>query len=145
MDKGWCVVLVGGLFIFECMMVDVVFVVCWYVLLDFIGKDMFKCVLVMFVCMYFLFMFDFGFMYMVNVVGIKVFGLYVVSNLDCFGFYFDCCWCVNCYDDVVCQFFGKFVSVLVWGVKIEKFGVMDLIMVDDVVECFEVFVIDCGF
>lgn len=139
---GWWVVLCGGCSMLEWDMIDVIQVQLQILVFDLVGKDMFKQFFVLFVCVNLVMMFDFGLMYIVNVMGVKVLGLYVVSNFYCSGFYLDCCYCVDCYDDVVWKFFGKLVSELKWGVKVEFDDVMQLIIVEDGIVVFEWYVVD---
>lgn len=139
---GWWVVLCGGCSELECYMVDVIQVQLQMLVLDLVGKDMFKQLFVLLVCVNLVMILDLGLMYIVNVMGIKVLGLYVVSNLDCSGLYLDCCYCVDCYDDVVCKYLVKQVIDLKWGIKIEFDDVMELIIVEDGIVVFECYVVD---
>ncbi|WP_266181648.1 glycosyltransferase family 9 protein [Dyella humicola] len=135
--RGWRVVLVGGPSPLERQMADAVLGACSHAPLNLTGKDTLKQLMAMLARAPMLLTPDSGPMHMANAVGCKVLGLHAASNPDRSGPYSDRRWCVNKYDEASRKYFGKPASEILWGSKIEKPGVMDLISVDDTIDRFE--------
>ncbi|TPG10156.1 lipopolysaccharide heptosyltransferase family protein [Rhodanobacter glycinis] len=135
--RGWRVALVGGPSPDERAMADSVLAQCRRAPFDLTGKDTLKKLLALLSRAQLLLTPDSGPMHMANAVGAKVLGLHAASNPDRSGPYSDRRWCVNKYDEAARKYLGKPASEIPWGSKIEKPGVMDLIGVDEVIECYE--------
>ena len=82
---------------------------------------------------------DSGPVHIANAVGRKVIGLYACTDATRSGPYSDLRYTINRYADAARMVFGKPSSALRWGKRIEAPGVMDLIGVDEVIECFDRF------
>ena len=82
---------------------------------------------------------DAGPVHIANAVGSKVLGLYACTDATRSGPYSDLRYTINRYDEAARMVFGKPASALRWGKRIEAPGVMDLIGIDEVRECFDRF------
>ena len=120
-------------------MADAIIAACRVRPVDLTGKDTLKRLLAMLDRASLLLTPDSGPMHMANAAGVKVLGLHAASNPDRSGPYSDRRWCVDKYDEASRKYLGKPASEIPWGSKIEYPGVMDLIVVDDVVERFEAY------
>lgn len=105
--------------------------------LDLIGRDTLKRALALYQRAFAVLTPDAGPMHMANAVGAKVIGLHAASNPARSGPYSDRRWCVDRYNNAAFQSLRKTAAELPWGTKIEYPGVMDLILVDDVVDRLE--------
>ncbi|MGH8232654.1 MAG: glycosyltransferase family 9 protein [Rhodanobacteraceae bacterium] len=101
--------------------------------LDLIGRDTLKRALALYQRATILLTPDAGPMHMANAVGARVLGLHAASNPARSGPYSDRRWCVDRYDDAARKYLRKSAAEIPWGTKIEYQGVMDLVMVDDVI------------
>ncbi len=135
--RGWRVVLIGGPSATERAMANAVLAACKYQPFDLTGKDTLKKLMALLARAQLLLGPDSGPMHMANSVGTRVLGLHAASNPDRSGPYSDRRWCVNKYDAAARKYLGKPASAIPWGSKIERPGVMDLIVVDDVIERYE--------
>lgn len=135
--RGWRVALVGGPSTGERKMADAVLAHCKHATLDLTGKDTLKRLMALLARAKLVLTPDSGPMHMANAVGTKVLGLHAASNPDRSGPYSDRRWCVNRYDDASKKYLDKPASAIVWGTKIERPGVMDLITVGDVIDRFD--------
>lgn len=142
--RGWRVALVGGPSAFERGMADAVLAACKVQPLDLTGKDTLKKLLALLGRAQLLLTPDSGPMHMANAAGTRVLGLHAASNPARSGPYSDRRWCVDKYDEAARKYLGKPASEILWGSKIEKPGVMDLIGVDDVIERYEAAALDLG-
>ncbi|GLQ48628.1 glycosyltransferase family 9 protein [Dyella flava] len=133
----WRVVLIGGPSPGERGMADAVLAACHHQPIDLTGKDTLKKLMAMFCRAQLLLTPDSGPMHMANTVGMKVLGLHAASNPARSGPYSDRRWCVDKYDAASRKYFGKPASEILWGSKIERPGVMDLIEIGEVIERFE--------
>ena len=105
--------------------------------LDLIGKDTLKRALALYQRAAIVLTPDAGPMHMANAVGARVLGLHAASNPARSGPYSDRRWCVDRYDAAARKYLHQTAAEIPWGSKIEYPGVMDLVMVDDVVEKLE--------
>ena len=74
---------------------------------------------------------------MANAVGTKVIGLYACTDGVRNAPYSDRRYCINHYEQAALSFLDKPASELPWGKRVEFPGVMDLIKVDEVTDCFD--------
>ncbi len=137
--QGWRVALCGGPSRYEREFGDAIVEKCKNKPLDLIGKDTLKQFLALCQRARIVLTPDSGPMHMANAVGTAVLGLHAASNPNRSGPYSDRRWCVDRYDAAARKFLGKPADQLLWGAKIEREGVMELIAVDDVIERFEAF------
>ncbi|MGH8215641.1 MAG: glycosyltransferase family 9 protein [Rhodanobacteraceae bacterium] len=105
--------------------------------LDLIGRDTLKRALALYRRAAVVLTPDAGPMHLANAVGARVLGLHAASNPARSGPYSDRRWCVDRYDEAARKYLHKSAAALPWGTKIEYPGVMDLVMVDDVIERLE--------
>lgn len=77
---------------------------------------------------------DSGPMHMAAITDTPVIGLHAASNPLRSGPYKSLEWCVNQYDYASRKYLGKSSNEIPWGTKIEKKGVMDLVMVSQVTD-----------
>ncbi|HET9834982.1 MAG TPA: glycosyltransferase family 9 protein [Rhodanobacteraceae bacterium] len=134
---GMRVVLCGGPSAAERAMGDEIKSLMLEQALDLIGRDTLKRALALYQRAFAVLTPDAGPMHMANAVGAKVIGLHAASNPARSGPYSDRRWCVDRYNNAALQSLRKIPAELPWGTKIEYRGVMDLILVDDVVHKLE--------
>lgn len=77
---------------------------------------------------------DSGPAHMASAVGTPVVGLYAATNPARSGPYLSRQWCVDKYDAAARRLLGKPASELPWTTRIERPGVMDIILPDDVIK-----------
>ena len=80
---------------------------------------------------------DSGPVHIANALGTKVVGLFACTDLARSGPYSDLHFCTDHYDTAARRFLGKPASALRWGKRVEFPGVMDLIGVDEVIDCVD--------
>ena len=80
---------------------------------------------------------DSGPAHMATAVGTPVVGLYAATNPARSGPYYSRPCCVDRYDDAAMRFLGRSAGEIPWATKIERPGVMDLVTVDDAVQCLD--------
>ncbi|MGN6312825.1 MAG: glycosyltransferase family 9 protein [Rhodanobacteraceae bacterium] len=134
---GMRVVLCGGPSAAERAMGDAIKSQMQEEALDLIGRDTLKRALALYHRAFAVLTPDAGPMHMANAVGAKVVGLHAASNPARSGPYSDRRWCVDRYNNAAFQSLRKTAAELPWGTKIEYPGVMDLILVGDVVDRLE--------
>jgi heptosyltransferase I len=137
---GMRVVLCGGPSAVERAMGDAIKSHMRGPVLDLIGRDTLKRALALYQRAFAVLTPDAGPMHMANAVGAKVIGLHAASNPARSGPYSDRRWCVDRYNNAALHSLRKTAAELPWGTKIEYPGVMDLILVDDVVHKLETLV-----
>jgi heptosyltransferase I len=137
---GMRVVLCGGPSEAERAMGDAIKSLMLEQSLDLIGRDTLKRALALYQRAFAVLTPDAGPMHMATAVGAKVIGLHAASNPARSGPYSDRRWCVDRYNNAALHSLRKTAAELPWGTKIEYPGVMDLILVDDVVHKLETLV-----
>lgn len=80
---------------------------------------------------------DSGPVHIANALGTKVVGLFAATDRERSGPYSDLRFSTHRYDDAARKFLGKPGSALRWGKRVEFPGVMDLIEVDEVIDCID--------
>ncbi|HET6604631.1 MAG TPA: glycosyltransferase family 9 protein [Xanthomonadaceae bacterium] len=136
---GYRVVLCGGRSELERRTGDAIVAAMREPVLDLIGKDTIQQLLALLERADVVLTPDSGPMHVANAVGTRVIGLHAASNPRRSGPYSDLRFCVDRYDDAARRFRGRPAADLPWGTKLEHPGVMDLIGIDEVIECFDRF------
>lgn len=131
-QHGLQIVLCGGRSSFEREMGDEILSLMTEQAIDLIGKDTIKQLLALIQQAAILITPDSGPAHMAACYGTQVLGLYAASNPHRSGPYLSIDSTVNSYDLAAHKFLDKSTDQLRWGTKIEKLGVMDLILVEDV-------------
>lgn len=80
---------------------------------------------------------DSGPVHIANALGTKVVGLFACTDTQRSGPYSDLRFSTDHYDAAARKFLGKPASALRWGKRVEFPGVMDLIEVDEVINCVD--------
>lgn len=80
---------------------------------------------------------DSGPVHIANALGTKVVGLFACTDTQRSGPYSDLRFSTDHYDAAARTFLGKPASALRWGKRVEFPGVMDLIEVDEVIDCVD--------
>jgi heptosyltransferase I len=135
--KNWRVVLCGGRSELERNTADAIIKLANIPIIDLVGKDTLKQLLALLERADLFLSPDSGPLHMANAVGTKVIGLYACTDAERSGPYSDRRYCVNHYKDAALRFMGKPADQLAWGKRIEFPGVMDLIKIDEVIDCFD--------
>jgi heptosyltransferase I len=138
--RGWRVALCGGPGAYEREFGNAIVEKAKSKPVDLIGKDTLKQFLALARRASLVLSPDSGPMHMANAVGTPVLGLHAASNPNRSGPYSDRRWCVDRYDAAARTFLGEPAESLAWGTKIEREGVMELILTDDAIERFDAFV-----
>ena len=135
--RGWRIVLCGGRSELERSTTDAILAAMQTSALDLVGKDTLKQLPALLARAALVMTPDSGPMHIANAMGSKVLGLHAASNPARSGPYSDRRYCVDRYDDAARKYLGKPASELRWGTKIEREGVMDLVIVEDAIDAFE--------
>ncbi len=143
-QRGWRVALLGGRSAIERETGDAILAAMRAPALDLIGRDTLKQLPALLARADLLLSPDSGPMHIANAMGTPVIGLHACTDAERSGPYSDRRYCVNHYDAAARRFLGRPASALRWGQRVERPGVMDLIGVDEVIDCFERFRADCG-
>ena len=135
--KNWRIVICGGRSELERNTADAIIKLANVTILDLVGKDTLKQLLALLERADLLLSPDSGPLHMANAVGTKVIGLYACTDAERSGPYSDRHYCVNHYQKAALQFMDIPADQLPWGKRIEFPGVMDLIKIDEVIDCFD--------
>lgn len=135
--KNWRVAVCGGRSELERNTADAILKLANFPIIDLVGKDTLKQLLALLERADLLLSPDSGPLHMANAVGTKVIGLYACTDAERSGPYSDRRYCVNHYQKAARQFMHKPADQLPWGKRIEFPGVMDLIKIDEVLDCFD--------
>ncbi len=138
--KGWRIALCGGRSALERDTGDAIIRAMTAPVIDLIGKDTLKQLLALLERATLVLSPDSGPAHMANAMGTPVLGLYACTDRERCGPYSDLRWSVNHYDEAAQAFLDKPASALPWGKRVEFPGVMDLIGVAEVIDCFDRFV-----
>lgn len=134
---GMRVLLCGGPSAIEREMGDAVLARLDTPITDLIGKDTLKQLLALLERATALLTPDSGPMHMANAVGTPVIGLHAATDARRSGPYSDQRWTINRYAEAAEKFLGKPASAVRWGRRIERPGVMELIVPTEVIERLE--------
>ncbi|MDP9064298.1 MAG: glycosyltransferase family 9 protein [Pseudomonadota bacterium] len=85
---------------------------------------------------------DSGPVHMATMVGCPVIGLYAATRTARTGPYYSRRWCVDKFEEAARNLLGKASADVPWPAKIERFGVMDVIEVDDVIQKLDTLLIE---
>ncbi len=143
-SKGWQVVLCGGRSDLEREMGNAIMAEMPEKPLDLIGKDTLKQLLALLERADLVMTPDAGPAQMANAMGTKVLGLYACTDGSRSGPYSDMRYTIDHYPQAALQFAGTSAGNLAWGKRVEFPGVMELIAIDEVIECFERYRLDNG-
>lgn len=134
---GWRIALCGGRSALERDTADAILARMREPAVDLVGKDTLKQLMALLERADAVLSPDSGPVHIANALGTKVIGLYACTDRERCGPYSDLRWSVNHYDEAARRFMQRPASELRWGKRIEFPGVMDLIPVDEVIDCFE--------
>ena len=138
-QRGYRIGLCGGRSALERETVDAIVAHMRAPAIDLTGKDTLKQLAALLQRAGLLLSPDAGPVHIANAVGSKVLGLYACTDATRSGPYSDLRYTIDRFDEAARMVFGKPASALRWGKRIEAPGVMDLIGVDEVRECFDRF------
>jgi len=133
----WRVVICGGRSELERNTSDAIIRLAKVPIIDLVGKDTLKQLLALLERADLVLSPDSGPLHMANAVGTKVIGLYACTDGVRNAPYSDQSYCINHYEEAALRFMNKPANQLPWGKRIEFPGVMDLIKVDEVIDCFD--------
>lgn len=136
-QHGHRVVLCGGRSELERAMADAIIAKMREPVIDLVGRDTLKQLMALLERADILLGPDSGPVHIANAVGTRVVGLYACTDAERSGPYSDRRFCVNHHDRAARQFLRKPGSALPWGKRVEFPGVMDLIEVDEVIDCID--------
>lgn len=134
---GYRIVLCGGRSELERRTADAVIAAMQEPVIDLVGRDTLKQLMALLERADILLSPDSGPMHIANAVGTKVVGLHACTDAERSGPYSDRRFCINHYDRAARKFLGKPAAALRWGKRVEFPGVMDLIQVDEVIDCID--------
>lgn len=143
-SKGWRIALCGGRSALERETADAILAAMQAPALDLVGKDTLKQLLALLGRARLVLTPDSGPAHMANAMGSAVLGLHACTDAERSGPYSDRRWTVNHYDQAARTFLGKPAGALPWGKRVEFPGVMDLVLVDEVIARFEAFRAETG-
>lgn len=139
---GWRVALCGGRNELERRTADAILAAMQEPAIDLVGKDTLKQMMALLERADALLSPDSGPVHIANALGTRVIGLYACTDRERCGPYSDLHWSVNHYDEAARRFLNRPADALRWGKRVEFPGVMDLIPVDEVIDCFDRLVAD---
>jgi heptosyltransferase I len=134
---GWRVAICGGRSELERRTADAILAAMNEPAMDLVGKDTLKQLMALLQRASAVLSPDSGPAHIANALGTPVVGLYACTDRERCGPYSDLRWSVNHYDEAARRFMKKPASALRWGKRIEFPGVMELIGVDEVVDCLD--------
>ena len=136
-QRGYRIVLCGGRSELERHTADAIRAAMKEPVIDLVGRDTLKQLMALLERADILLGPDSGPVHIANALGTKVVGLYACTDAERSGPYSDRRFCVNHYDKAARQFLRKPANALRWGKRVEFPGVMDLIGVDEVIDCID--------
>lgn len=134
---GWRIALCGGRSELERRTADAILTAMREPAIDLVGKDTLKQLMALLQRATAVLSPDSGPVHIANALGTKVIGLFACTDAERSGPYSDRRWSVNHYDAAARNFLRKPASALRWGKRVEFPGVMDLIEVDEVIDCLD--------
>ena len=139
---GWRVAICGGRSELERRTADAIIAAMREPAIDLVGRDTLKQLMALLERANALLSPDSGPVHIANALGTKVIGLYACTDRERCGPYSDRRWSVNRYDEAARRFLNQPADSLRWGKRVEFPGVMDLIPIDEVIDCFDRLVAD---
>lgn len=134
---GYRVVLCGGRSELERATTDAILAAMREPVLDLVGRDTLKQLMALLERADILLGPDAGPVHIANALGTKVVGLYACTDPERSGPYSDRRFTTNHYDAAARRFLRKPGEALRWGKRVEFPGVMDLIGVEEVIDCLD--------
>lgn len=134
---GYRIILCGGRSALERETADAILASMKEPAIDLVGQDTLKQLMALLERADILLGPDSGPVHIANALGTKVVGLYACTDAERSGPYSDRRFCVNHYDQAARKFLKKPARALRWGKRVELPGVMDLIGIDEVIDCVD--------
>ncbi len=134
---GYRVVLCGGRSALERATADAILAAMREPALDLVGRDTLKQLMALLERADILLGPDAGPVHIANALGTKVVGLYACTDPERSGPYSDRRFTTNHYDAAARRFLRKPGEALRWGKRVEFPGVMDLIGIEEVIDCLD--------
>lgn len=134
---GYRIVLCGGRSELERATADAILAAMREPAIDLVGRDTLKQLMALLERADILMAPDSGPVHIANALGTKVVGLYACTDTERSGPYSDRRFSTNHYDAAARRFLNKPARALRWGKRIEFPGVMELIEVDEVIDCID--------
>ncbi|MCX7555763.1 glycosyltransferase family 9 protein [Xanthomonadaceae bacterium JHOS43] len=136
-EHGYRIAICGGRSELERRTADAILTAMKRPALDLVGRDTLKQLMGLLERADILLGPDSGPVHIANALGTKVVGLYACTDAERSGPYSDRRFTTNHYDTAARKFLKKPASALRWGKRVEFPGVMELIGVDEVIDCID--------
>lgn len=132
---GYRIAICGGRSTLERNTADAILAAMREPAIDLVGRDTLKQLMALLERAAIVLSPDSGPVHIANALGTKVVGLFACTDRARSGPYSDLRFSTDHYDTAARKFLGKPASALRWGKRVEFPGVMDLIGVDEVIDC----------
>lgn len=136
-EHGYRIAICGGRSALERNMADAILASMKEPAIDLVGRDTLKQLMALLERADILLGPDSGPIHIANALGTKVVGLYACTDLERSGPWSDRRFSTNHYDAAARRFLKKPGSALRWGKRVEFPGVMEMICVDEVIDCID--------
>lgn len=136
-EHGYRIAICGGRSALERNMADAILASMKEPAIDLVGRDTLKQLMALLERADILLGPDSGPIHIANALGTKVVGLYACTDLERSGPWSDRRFSTNHYDAAARRFLKKPASALRWGKRVEFPGVMEMIGVDEVIDCID--------
>lgn len=136
-EHGYRIAICGGRSALERNMADAILASMKEPAIDLVGRDTLKQLMALLERADILLGPDSGPIHIANALGTKVVGLYACTDLERSGPWSDRRFSTNHYDAAARSFLKKPASALRWGKRVEFPGVMEMIGVDEVIDCID--------
>lgn len=136
-EHGYRIAICGGRSVLERNMADAILASMKEPAIDLVGRDTLKQLMALLERADILLGPDSGPIHIANALGTKVVGLYACTDLERSGPWSDRRFSTNHYDAAARRFLKKPASALRWGKRVEFPGVMEMIGVDEVIDCID--------
>lgn len=134
---GYRIALCGGRSRLERDTADAILAAMREPALDLVGRDTLKQLMALLERAAIVLSPDSGPVHIANALGTKVVGLFACTDTQRSGPYSDLRFSTDHYDAAARRFLGKPAAALRWGKRVEFPGVMDLVGVDEVIDCVD--------
>lgn len=136
-NHGYRIALCGGRSQLERDTADAILAAMREPAIDLVGRDTLKQLMALLERAAVVLSPDSGPVHIANALGTKVVGLFACTDTRRSGPYSDLRFSTDHYDAAARKFLGKPASALRWGKRVEFPGVMDLIEIDEVIDCVD--------
>ena len=136
-EHGYRIAICGGRSELERRTADAILAAMKQPAIDLVGRDTLKQLMALLERADILLGPDSGPIHIANALGTKVVGVYACTDAERSGPYSDRRFTTNHYDQAARRFLKKPAAALRWGKRVEFPGVMELIGVDEVIDCID--------